>query len=213
MAGMCHQIPQDNPIMPWIRWGGNRDDVSRAIRELTLPSALIPQRLLTSALIHCAGQDQSCEKLQLSQIRAPQVCVALGPSNPRRQQITARVNHDLTLRSYQHTAQDCQAWLLVYVCVFVRLRKSMSSIPNNLLSPCSGSSWDSLICQRSPSARPGQPCVNKPGSVFTSQWVRVAEAVNQHKSPTGGAASATFLHLPLNRITNIKQWFSTFSGS
>lgn len=93
--------------------GGNRDGVSRAICELTLPSALIPRCLLTSALIHCAGQDQSWEKLQLSQIRAPWVCVALGPSNSRRQQITVCVNHDLTLRSYQQTAQDCQSWLLV----------------------------------------------------------------------------------------------------
>ncbi len=118
MAGMCHQIPQDNPIMPWIRWGENRDGISRAIRELTLPSALIPRRLLTSALIHCAGQDQSWEKLQLSQIRAPWVCVALGPSNPRRQQITVCVNHDLTLRSYQHTAQDCQEWRLVCVSLW-----------------------------------------------------------------------------------------------
>lgn len=97
--------------------GGNRDGVSKAICELTLPSALIPRCLLTSALIHCAGQDQSCEKLQLSQIRAPWVCVALGLSNSRRQQITVCVNHNLTLRSYQQTAQDCQSWLLVCVCL------------------------------------------------------------------------------------------------
>lgn len=182
--------------------GGGRDGISRAICELTLPSVLIPRRLLSSALIHCTGQDQSWKNLQLSQIRAPWVRVALGLSKPRWQQITVCVNHDLTLRSYQHTAQDCQAWRLVCVCVFVRLSKSMSSIPNNLLSPSSGSSWDSLICQRSPTARPGQPFVSKPGSVLTSQWVRVAGAVNQPMSPLLKPASVTFLHFFLNCMLN-----------
>lgn len=96
------------------------------------------------------------------------------------------------------------------VCVFVRLSKSMSSIPNNFLSPSSGSSWDSLICQSSPTARPGQPCVNKPGSASISQWVRVAGAV---KSPTGRTASVTFLLRFLHYMMNIKQWFLNISGS
>ncbi len=174
--------------------GGNRDGISRAICELTLPSALIPWRLLTSALIHWAGARPELRKTPAISDKS-----SLGLCGARPVQVETATNHCVRKSRFNPSLLTHYPRLpskVVGVCVFVRLSKSMSSIPNNLLSPSSGSSWDSLICQRPPTARPGQPCVNKPGSVFTSQCVRVAGAVNQLQSPAAGGCFCCVPSLP-----------------
>lgn len=115
----------------------NREGISRTIYELTYCLLL---SFLMSALIHCAGRDQSSEKLQLSQIRAPRVRMA------RAVQPEMTTNHCVRKSRFNPSLLStlCPGLRSVPVCVClagcVKLSESISSIPNNFLSPFFGSS-------------------------------------------------------------------------